>query len=193
MPQQFIKPVKDLYDASGGVVIANESKHQRATPEVDRKEHFSSFTAFNGIHLHNCNIGIGCNELLEVIVGASYMALLIDTYGFLLLADSVPDLPWEVDISDRQKSCIDVVVDGLFIKHDVIRILDAYVMDGLSLLHKGSNDRINTLQLFLGYGKALTAFTANCLVFLLGILGIIQMPLKLTPVSLCTSITDVWY
>lgn len=65
MPQQFIKPVKDLYDASGGVVIANESKHQRATPEVDRKEHFSSFTAFNGIHLHNCNIGIGCNELLK--------------------------------------------------------------------------------------------------------------------------------
>ncbi len=43
----------------------------------------------------------------------------------------------------------------------------------------------------IGYGKALTAFTAYCLVFFLGILGIVQVPLQLTAMPLRTSVTDV--
>ena len=65
-------------------------------------------------------------------------------------------------------------------------------MDGLSLLYEGSDDRINTLQLFLGNSKALTAFAAYCFVFLLGKLGIIQVTLQLTSVPLRTPITNVW-
>ena len=119
------------------------------------------------------------------------MALLIDTDRLFLLTDSVPHLPGKVNVTDGQKSCIDVVVDGFLIKHDVIRILNANVMNGLSLLHEGSDDRVYTLKLLLGYGKALTAFSERCLVFFLGILGVIQMPLKLTTVSLRTAIADV--
>ena len=57
------------------------------------------------------------------------MALLINTDKLFLLADSVSNFPRKVDIADRQKTCIDVVVDGFLIKHDVICILDAYVMN----------------------------------------------------------------
>jgi len=189
--QQFIKPVENLCDALGGVVITDEGKHQRAGSEVNREEYLAALASLNGVHLHYGNVRVSSNEFLEVIVGASYMTLLIDTDRFLLFANPVSYLPGEVDVSNRQKPCIDVVVDSLFIKHDVISIFDTYVMNRLSLLHEGSDDCINTLQFLLGYSKALTAFAAYCLVFLLGILGIIQMSLQLAAVPLRTSITNI--
>ena len=66
------------------------------------------------------------------------------------------------------------------------------MMDRLSLLNEGSNDRIYTLEFLFGYRKALTAFTEDCLVLLLGMLGIIQVPLKLAAVPLRTAIADIW-
>ena len=64
-------------------------------------------------------------------------------------------------------------------------------MNGLSLLYEGSDNCIYALKLLLGYSKALTAFAKHCLVFLLGVLCIIQMPLKFTTVSLRTAIADI--
>jgi hypothetical protein len=119
------------------------------------------------------------------------MALLIDTDRFFLLTNPVPHLPGKVDVTDRQKPCIDVVVDGFLIKHDVICVLDAYVMNRLPLLYEWSDDCVYTFKLLLGYGKALATFTEYILVFLLGILGIVQVPLKLTAVSLRTAVTDI--
>ena len=45
MPKQFVKPVEDLCDAPGGVVITDEGKHQRTTPKVDRKKHLAAFAS----------------------------------------------------------------------------------------------------------------------------------------------------
>ena len=64
-------------------------------------------------------------------------------------------------------------------------------MDRLSLLHERSDDCINTLKLLLGYGKALTAFAAHILVFLLGVLGIINVSLKLAAVLLRTAVANI--
>ena len=191
MAQQFIEPVKDLCNASGSVVVTDECKHQRTAPKVDCKEHFATLTSFYRVNLNDSDIGVGSDEFLKIIIGTPYMALLIDANRLFLLTDSVPHLPRKVNVTDGQKSCIDVVVDGFLIKHDVIRIFDANVMNGLSLLHKGSDERIYTLKFLLGYGKALTTFAERCLVFFLGILGVVQMPLKLTTMSLRTAIADI--
>ena len=191
MSQQFIEPVKDLCDASGSVVVTDECKHQRTASEIDGEEHFAALTPFDRVHLNDSDIGVGGDEFLKIVVGTPYMALLIDTDRLFLLTDSVPHLPGKVNVTDGQKSCINVVVDGFLIKHDVIRILNANVMNGLSLLYEGSDNCIYALKLLLGYGKALTAFAEHCLVFLLGVLRIIQMPLKFTTVSLHTAIADI--
>ena len=191
MSQQFIEPVKDLCDASGSVVVTDECKHQRTASEIDGEEHFAALTPFDRVHLNDSDIGVGGDEFLKIVVGTPYMALLIDTDRLFLLTDSVPHLPGKVNVTDGQKTCIDVVVDGFLIKHDVIRVLDANVMNGLSLLHEGSDDCIYALKFLLGYGKALTAFAERCPVFFLGILGVVQMPLKLTTMSLRTAIADI--
>ena len=118
-------PVAQLFSFVG-VDVAH---HQRTAPKVDGKEDLSAFAAFDRVHLNDSDIRVGSDEFPEVIVGASDMAPLIDADRLFLLANPVTKFPGEVDVSDGKKPCIDVVVDGLFIKHDVIGILDAYVMD----------------------------------------------------------------
>ena len=190
--QQLIEPVKDLCDAPGGVAVTDECKHQRAVSEVDSEEHLSALAPFDRIHFCDGNVRVGSDEFQEILIGAAYMALLIDTDRLFLLAHPVPHFPGKIDVSDGKEPGIDVIVDGFLVKHDVIRILDAYVMDRLSLLHEGSNDRVYTPKFFFGCGKALAAFAEHLLVFLLGVFGIVKMSLELAAVPLCAAIADVW-
>jgi hypothetical protein len=71
-------------------------------------------------------------------------------------------------------------------------MLDADVVYGMPLLHQRGNDSVNTLQFLIRDSKALAAFTAYVLVFLLGVLGIVEMPLVLAAMPFRTSITDIW-
>jgi hypothetical protein len=173
-------------------VITDKGKHQRTASEVDCEEYLAALAPFYRVHLNNGYIRIDGDEFQKVLIGTAYMALLIDTYRLLLFTDSVPYFSRKIDVPDGENPGIDVVINRLFVKHDVIGILDAYVMNGLTLLHERSNDIIYTFNLLLGYSKALTAFTADFLVFLLGKLGIIKVPLKLAAMPFCTAVAHIW-
>ncbi len=61
----------------------------------------------------------------------------------------------------------------------------------MPLLYQRRDDVIDTFQLFRCDCEALAAFTANSLVLLLGIPGVIEMPLKLTAGAFLTAVTDI--
>lgn len=89
--------------------------HQRTASEVDREENLVAFTSFNRIQFHDGNIKIDGSKFQEIFTG--------------FFANPVPNLSGKAYSADRQKPCIDVVVDLFFIKHNFICILDAYVID----------------------------------------------------------------
>ena len=70
-------------------------------------------------------------------------------------------------------------------------MFNADMMYRVPLLYKGRNDYVNTLQLLIRDSKALATFAAYILVFLLGILGIIEMSLILAAMPLRASIADI--
>lgn len=119
------------------------------------------------------------------------MALFVDFDRLLLFPDTVSDLARQVDVPDRQKPCIDIVVDGLFIQHNVICIVDTNVVNGMALLNQRCDDAIDTLQFIGCNSESLTAFAADRLILLLCILGIVEMPLQLTALTLFTSVTNI--
>ena len=191
MPQLLVEAIENVCDRFGGVVVPNEGEHKGTVSEINSQEYLAAFTAFHGVHLNYRNIRIGFNVLQEVIIGSSYVTLLVDPNGLFLLPDAKAHLPRKVDISGSEKSGIDVVVDGLLVQHDLGTMLDADVVYGMPLLHQRGNDSVNTLQFLIRDSKALAAFTAYVLVFLLGVLGIVEMPLVLAAMPFRTSITDI--
>lgn len=46
------------------------------------------------------------------------VALLVYLDGALLLSDSIPDFPREIEVANRKEIGINIIVDGLLITHD---------------------------------------------------------------------------
>lgn len=73
-----VKPVKDINDRLGVIGIPEECQHQRGVDEVDGKEDFSPFDAFNGINLYNRGIRMVLQIAAIIFPGTSDAAGLID-------------------------------------------------------------------------------------------------------------------
>jgi hypothetical protein len=70
-------------------------------------------------------------------------------------------------------------------------MFDTDVMDRVSLLYEWRNDSVNALQLLIRDCKTLAAFATYSFIFLLSILGVIEMAPQLAAMSLRTSVADI--
>ena len=50
---------------------------------------------------------------------------------------------WKIPIADRKKTGIDIVIDCFFIQHDQINVIDADLVNRLTLLNQRRDDAIN--------------------------------------------------
>ena len=95
------------------------------------------------------NIRIGFDVLQEVIIGSSYVTLLVDSNSLFLLPDAEPHLPRKIDIPGGEKPGINVVVDRFLAAHQLIPMSDIDLMNRMTLLHKRRDNPVQPGNLFL--------------------------------------------
>ena len=107
MTQAMIEIVHNLRDCSSSVVIPDKRQHQRTVAKIEGQENFSAFTAFHRVHLYHGNIRICSQILLKIFISAANITTLIYLNQFLLFPDTVPDLSWQIDVTNGKKSSME--------------------------------------------------------------------------------------
>ena len=190
-PKDLVHVVKTTRDRPGVVSFPKEREHERTVREIDGQEDTASLASFDGIHFHGIDVRNGLQISQVILIGASLVALLIHAHSPFLFAYPVADFSRKINVADGKEPCVNVVVNGLLVQHDRVRVGGADMMDGLSLPHQGRDDAVEACNLLAGNGKTLAAFAELRFVFSLRLLGRIQLPLQAARASLLASEADV--
>lgn len=116
--KSLIEPIEYICYRPGCVGIAYECKHEFTVPEINCEQYLTTFTTFNRVHFIDGNIRTCSKECPDVFISTANVALLVYLDGALLLSDSIPDFPREIEVANRKEIGINIIVDGLLITHD---------------------------------------------------------------------------
>ena len=191
MPNGFIQPFKNLCNRPRGVSFPQKSQHEIEVAEEHRKQHLAALTALHGINFYDGNIRIGCCIFQEIVVGSAQVVLLVYPYRRLPFAHLIAHLPGQIHVSYRQKTSIHIIVDGPFVQHDLIGIIHADLVNGLSLLNERRDDPVDPIQFSSCHGKALPGFTAGRLILFLSKFCFVKVPLQFTDLTLLAAVADI--
>ena len=96
---------------------------------MDREQTLASNDPDHGVHLDDSCIRVLFHKGFEFFIRAADAAAFIDFEFRLFTAGTEPDLSWEVDVADLQKTVINVVVDGFLTAHQLVLMSDIDLMN----------------------------------------------------------------
>lgn len=159
---------------------------------MECEKDLSASAAYHGIHLDNRAVGPSGEKSLEILVRTAQPAGLIDLEGVMgRFPGFVGNLSGQVDIFGGKDTGIHIIVDRLFREHDLRRIGDADVVDGLPFFEEGRNECIQLEGFVFIQADAGSGFGTDKFVFLLGGRSGIKMFFERAFVFVGTRIADV--
>lgn len=189
--KQAVQSVEYLCHGSGGIAVSEKSEHELAVCKEQCQQDFSTFPALHGVHLDNGDIRVLGYKGEIILIASPDVALLIYPQRLLAFPCPVTNLSRKVKIADREKPGVYVVVDRLFIQHDLIGITGTDMVDGLSLLYQRRNDFVNSLQLIGRDGKPLPGFAADSFILFLGGFCLIDFLAEAAGVACFTAVAHI--
>ena len=108
------------------------------------------------------------HELQEVLVSTAYTAFFVHLEPVLCLSASAHAYySRHVDIPCCEDTLVHVIVECSFIEHDLISMVDAYMVKRLAFHEKRADNGIQSDRFFFSDLQSLAALRAQCLVFFL--------------------------
>ena len=86
MPQKDIELIKYVCYRACGVCVTYKCQHKITALKEDGQEDLSSLSSFNRVHFNHCNIRVGCDICLIILVSTTNITLFVDPYRFLLFS-----------------------------------------------------------------------------------------------------------
>lgn len=187
-----IEPFDHIKNGSRSIPVPEESEHELAFDKVERQQNFSAFAALNRIHLNKGTVRPSFQEREEVLISTSDAAGLIDLEGIMGgFSGFIEDFPGEVDVPGGEDTGINVIINGLFGEHDLVRIVDTDVMDRLPFSDQRGNKSIQLKSFLFRDTDTGTGLRAYDFVFMLGCLCRVDMFFQSTVFPFCTAIADI--
>src|SRR5690606_2531278 len=161
-----VKAVEDVNNRLGSVGVPDECEHKLWDRKVQGQQYFAAWPSNDRVHFNYRKVRMVLHELQEVLVSTAYMAFFVHLEPVLCLSASAHAYySRHVDIPCCEDTLVHVIVECSFIEHDLISMVDAYMVKRLAFHEKRADNGIQSDRFFFSNLQSLAALRAQCLVF----------------------------
>jgi hypothetical protein len=131
------------------------------------------------------------HKSLKVIIGPVETASFIDFKLRFLPTGAKADFSWEINVSDIQKTIIDIVVDCFLTAHQLIAMISIDLVNRVTLFHKWRDDTVQPGNLFFTGVQTTSGITDPLVSIQMCLFCIIKAFQKCALIKRRTAITDI--